>query len=181
MVGDRLSSKAILQKKYLTKKSVDQTFSTLQMTLPTLGLKNLKIKKLLVSSHLLFEYKEGFMKKGEIEINLLARQGKTEFSVNWSYPSDEAEQSSDENEIGGLEGLEIVTSLFSLLKSRNSSLNYSQLLEELRLKMNATEIIYHNNSNQSEKNIVVKIRCRACLSLYDEELAICPGCGVKGN
>ncbi len=69
---NEMSSKATLQKRFLTQKPTQETFSTLQKVLPTLGLKSLKTKKTLQDSYILVEYKEGFFQKGEIEINLLS-------------------------------------------------------------------------------------------------------------
>jgi hypothetical protein len=178
-----MSSKATLQKKLFTQKSVEASFSKLQEVLPTLRLKNLKTKKTMENSYLLVEYKEGLFQKGEIEINLFTWKAKTVLLITWSYPSNEDDGSLEaEDEFGdGAEAiLSIVTSVFS---QRKSSLNHQQLLEELRLKMDATEIvpsIDNCDSSQKQGNVVVKIRCRGCLDTYNETLAKCPRCGLEG-
>jgi hypothetical protein len=179
-----MSSNTItIRKKFLTSKSPEETFYSLKNTLSRIGLKSLKIRKSVENSYLLVEYKEGFMKKGEIEFNFIARQTKTHFSIDWSYPSDEEDQeessNNDEMEFG--EGVEIITSIFSMIRSRkSSSLDHEKLIEDLRFKMDATELSAQNTDTQPQKEVAVKIRCRGCLNVYDEELYKCPRCGLAG-
>ena len=178
-----MSSRETLRKRFLVKKPVEETFLALQKVMPTLGLKKLKTKKIVENSYVLVEYKEGLLQRGEIEANLLAVNAKTELWINWNYPSNEDDESSkDEDDFG--EGAEVLLSIVTqVFSGRKSSLNHGQLLEELRLKMNATEIVpsENYNGNQSQENVVLKIRCRACLGVYDEALLKCPSCGLKSN
>lgn len=67
--------------------NLEETFFLAKKVLTTIGLKNLKTKKSVEPSYLLVEYKESFMQKGEIEFYFVALQSKTEFSIEWSYPS----------------------------------------------------------------------------------------------
>jgi hypothetical protein len=170
-----------IRKNFSTPMTREETFSTLQKVLSNLGLKNLKTKKMVEWSYLLVEYKEGFIQKGEIEFCFTAKQTKTEILINWSYPSNEENESSD-NDGEFEEGAEVVTSIFSnLMRLGRSSLNHEKLIEELRLKMNATELVSTQNySGQSTKNVIIKIKCRACLDVYDEALGKCPQCGLAG-
>jgi hypothetical protein len=176
-------AKVTIRKSFLTSRSQEAAFSSLQNVLSSLELKNLKTKKSVEFSYLLMEYKEGFMQKGEIEFYFLTRQTKTEFSIKWSYPSDEEDQPSEDGEEFG-DGAEIIIDIFSRLKGiGKTSLNYEKIIEELRLKMNATEIVVSqiSNENQSQKVEILKIKCRACLEVYDIALSKCPRCGLGVN
>ena len=137
--------------------TLDETFSLAKKVLNTIGLKNLKIKKSVEPSYLLVEYKEGFMQKGEIEFYFVALRSKTEFSIDWTYPS-KKKQSVQDGE------------------------NHCKEIEEIRLKMNSTELFSSRNlvDIQFSKDESVKIKCRACLEPYEEPLGKCPKCGFGG-
>ncbi len=142
-----MSSRESIKKIFLTSGPIDQAYSRVHEVLQGTGLRNLKIKKSVTNSYIIFEYKESFTKKGEIQFNFFARNDNTEFWINWNYPSIEDNQSEDDNkedlEFGdGAEVLDIVTSIFSAIKSRrkSSSINYVQLIEEIRFKMGAKEL-----------------------------------------
>ena len=175
-------SQSTIRKKFITSKNTEETFSKLQTVLTSIGLKKLKTKKSVESSYLLVEYKESFMQKGEIEFYFVALQAKTEFSIDWKYPSNNEEQNSDDEGDFG-EGAEIVMSILSnVMSRRKSSLNYNQLIEELKQKMDAHEIFssQRNYDEQSKKDVTVKIRCKACREVFDETLSKCPKCGMAG-
>jgi cephalosporin-C deacetylase-like acetyl esterase len=175
-------SQSTIRKKFITSKNTEETFSKLQTVLTSIGLKNLKNKKSVDSSYLLVEYKEGFMQKGEIEFYFVALQSKTEFSIEWKYPSNDEEQNSNEESDFG-EGAEIVMSILSnVISKRKSSLNHDQLIEEIKQKMDAHEIFSYqrNHDEQLKKEVIVKIRCRACREVFDEALIKCPKCGMAG-
>jgi ribosomal protein L37E len=138
--------------------TLDETFSLAKKVLTTIGLKNLKTKKSVEPSYLLVEYKESFMQKGEIEIYFVALQSKTEFSIDWTYPSKKKQSVQDQE-------------------------NHYQEIEEIRLKMNSTELFFSRNlvDSQFSKDESVKIKCRSCLEAYDEALGKCPKCGFSGT
>jgi hypothetical protein len=100
--------------------NLEETFFLAKKVLTTIGLKNLKTKKSVEPSYLLVEYKESFMQKGEIEFYFVALQSKTEFSIDWSYPSKKKQSSQDEE-------------------------THCQEIEEIRLKMNSTELFSSRN------------------------------------
>jgi hypothetical protein len=153
-----LSSQVTIRKNFLTSMTLEETFFLAKKVLTTIGLKNLKTKKSVEPSYLLVEYKESFMQKGEIEFYFVALQSKTEFSIDWSYPSKKKQSSQDEE-------------------------TRCQEIEEIRLKMNSTELFSSRNleDNQFGKDESVKIKCRACLEAYEEALGKCPKCGFSGT
>ncbi len=175
-------SQSTIRKKFITSKNTEETFSKLQTVLTSIGLKKLKTKKSVESSYLLVEYKESFMQKGEIEFYFVALQAKTEFSIEWKYPSNDEEQNSNEEGDFG-EGAEIVMSILSnVISKRKSSLNHDQLIEEIKQKMDAHEIFssQRNYHEQLKKEVIVKIRCVSCREVFDEALIKCPKCGMAG-
>jgi hypothetical protein len=180
-----MSSNEIIQKKFIINKSNEETFAVTQKALAELGLKNLKTQKSVKGSYLLVEYKEGFMQKGEVEFNFSPGQLKTEFSIKWSSPSNQDDQSSENDEDNDLgEGAEIVVSIFSsIMNRRKSKLNPQQLIEALKNKIGAKEISASAGNNiakevMKEKEVIVKLRCNNCRNIFDETLTKCPSCGT---
>ena len=149
-----MSLQVTIRKNFLTSMTLDETFPLAKKVLTTIGLKNLKTKKSVEPSYLLVEYKESFMQKGEIEFYFVALRSKTEFSIDWTYPSKKKQSVQDEE-------------------------NHCQEIEEIRLKMNSTELFFSENlcDSQFSKDESVKIKCRACLEAYEEDLGKCPKCG----
>jgi hypothetical protein len=176
-----MSSTLQIKKNFIVPMSCEPTFLKLQSTLPTLGLKNLKTKKAIPCSYLSFEYKEGFMQKGEIEFYFVAQKSKTEVNLAWTYPSNE-EETEDEGDFE--DGAEILSMIFSNVKKlRKSKINYDKLIEELKLKMNSSEnpSIEDGASNSEDSSItVMNIRCRACCEVFDGKLGKCPRCDTIG-
>ncbi len=150
-----MSSTENIKKIFLTLGPPDQAFYKLQEVLQNIGLKNLKIKESAKYSYIHFIYKEGLIQKGTIQIYFFARKTNTEFWINWSYPSNEENQSEDDNtedlEFGdGAEILNIAASIFSGIKNRrkSSSINYTKLIGEIGLKMGAKELS-HSQGNEA--------------------------------
>jgi hypothetical protein len=136
--------------------TLEETFFLAKKVLATIKLKNLKTKKSVEPSYLLVEYKESFMQKGEIEFYFVALRSKTEFSIDWTYTSKKKHPSQE---------LE----------------THCQEIEEIRLKMNSTELFSSRNLSEGKfsKDESVKIKCRACLEAYEEALSKCPKCGFS--
>jgi len=183
MAGTKTTAE-VKNKNFSTFMSQEDAFNLLNNILPTLRLKNLKVKKMVKFSYLVVEYKEGFAEKGEIEFCFTTRQTKTDFSLKWSYPSKSDEESIEEGDFEVEEIVGVVTSIFSnLSRLGKTSRNYEQLIEELRLKMNAAELVSCQNykDNPVPMGVIVRIRCRACLEVYDEILKECPRCHLADN
>jgi hypothetical protein len=177
-----MSSTAQIKKNFIASMGSEATFSKLQSILPTLGLKNLKTKKAIPWSYLSVEYKEGFMQKGENEFSIIARKNKTEVSIAWTYPSNEEEENNDGVDFE--DGTEILSMVLSnVMRLRKSKLNYDKLIDELRLKMKASEILSTSEGASNSKDFsttIVNIRCKACCEVFDEKLGNCPRCGTVG-
>ncbi len=116
------------------------------------------------------------MQKGQIVFNFLDRKTKTEILVFWNYPSKKEKKSEEDGDFHGAK----IPAYFPLKigKIRKSTLNHEKMIEKLRLRMNATELVksQKQDDNKEQKN-PEKIRCKACLDIYDEALGKCPRCG----
>jgi hypothetical protein len=176
----QMSSTTTITKSFIVQMNRESSYKNIQNVLPTLGLKKIKILKAIAPSLISLEYKEGFFQKGKIEFWLLERKKQTCLSLTWIHPSNEQKEENN-NETDFEDGLEILTTVFSnVSKLGNHSLDYNRLIEELRLKLDATEVVFDRPLSGNSSIEKAKIRCRSCLELFDETLKICPKCGTAG-
>lgn len=82
-----------IEGRYLLNSRVEESFSLVQKALTELGLKDLKIKKLVPSSYILAEYTAGWLDKRQIELVFKDKQTQTEVSIKCFYPSYEGYES----------------------------------------------------------------------------------------
>jgi hypothetical protein len=121
-----MSTKVTFQKIFLTPRNIDETFSKIQLVLSNIGLKNLEVKESNPSSFLSLEYLENYQ-KCEIQVYFEPKKTKTIFCVNLIYSPNEQ-----------------IPSHFVCEQFKN---NYSflisqrKILEDIRLRMTATEIL----------------------------------------
>jgi hypothetical protein len=170
-----LCPKAI-EGRYLLNAKVEESFSLVQKALSEIGLKDLKMKRLVPSSYILLEYKAGWLDKRQIELVFKDKQNKTEVSVKWFYPSYEEYESL----VGKKD--------FALWKvaEKEEEHKTERLLEELKSRIGAIEVplaeeekVVREKEVIKEKEVIIKIRCPYCHNLYDETLDKCPHCGAK--
>jgi len=158
--------------------TVDKTYSLICDTLAHLANSNLTIVREIPNpsmnlarkpSYVLLEYRKGLfgISRNQIELRFKDWQMKTIVSLKWFLPSYEYQiQSSD--------GL---AREMWMKNAREAEQEATILVEELKSRINATEITSDQEAAVKEKEIIAKVRCPYCANLYDETLDKCPHCG----